>query len=268
MHRPPRTATGALPHINRPLLFLFRRIVRRYFRRHFRSVMLQGRAHLEGHSGPLIVYGNHSSWWDPMIVILLAAELLPKARHYAPIDADALQRYPILGKLGLFAVDSTSSRSAVAFLRTAEAILAAGGVLWITPQGRFADPREESLSFRPGLGALAARVPHVPLLPLAVEYTFWDERLPEALARCGEAVRVEASDVAAVTTQLEQTLAAEMRALREVSCRRDSAAFSTVFSGGRGSGGFYGLGRRLRAWVSGKRFDPDHTSREPARRMQ
>ena len=80
-----------LPPINRPLLFFFRRVVRRYFRRHFRSVMLQGREHLEGCSGPLIVYGNHSSWWDPMIVILLASELMPRARHYAPIDASALR---------------------------------------------------------------------------------------------------------------------------------------------------------------------------------
>jgi len=31
--------------------------------------------------------------------------------------------------------------------------------------------------------------------------------------------------------------------------------------GGRGAGGFYGVGRRLRAWVSGKPLGLDHTER-------
>ena len=35
--------------------------------------------------------------------------------------------------------------------------------------------------FRPGLAALVARLGACTLVPLAFEYTFWDERLPEIL---------------------------------------------------------------------------------------
>lgn len=254
-------AVGILPRIHPLLLRLFRRVVRSYFRRHFRAVMLQGREHLQGRSGPLIVYGNHSSWWDPMLSILLAAEFLPKAKHYAPIDAQALARYPILGKLGLFPVELASARGAVNFLRTAESLLASGAVLWITPQGRFADPRSP-LEFRPGLAALALRMPHASLIPLAVEYGFWDERLPEALSRCGTAFQISPDlSVDAATRELEEALSSEMAALREASCRRESQAFTTILSGRRGSGGIYGLTRRLKAWLTGRRFQADHTER-------
>ena len=254
-------AVSSLPRIHPLALRLFRRVVRSYFRRHFRAVMLQGREHLQGRGGPLIVYGNHSSWWDPMLSILLAAELLPEAKHYAPIDAQALSRYPILGKLGLFPVELATARGAVNFLRTAESILSGGGVLWITPQGRFADPRSP-LEFRPGLATLTLRMPQVPLVPLAVEYSFWNERLPEALSRCGMAFYISPNvSVDVATGELEEALSSEMAALREASCRREPQAFTTLLSGRRGSGGIYGLTRRLKAWVTGRRFQADHTQR-------
>src|SRR5579875_1700010 len=175
-----------VPPISDLTLRFFRRIVHRYFRRHFRSVLAQGAERLTGQRGPLIVYGNHSSWWDPMLIVLLGELLLPDRRHYAPIDAQALEKYPILRKLGIFPVEVASPRGAAQFLRTAEAVLRDNGVLWLTPQGRFADPRDFPLAFKPGLAALALRLPDVPLLPLAVEYLFWDERLPETLLHFGE----------------------------------------------------------------------------------
>jgi len=232
--------------------------VRGYFRRHFRAVSVQEAERLASVSGPLIVYANHSSWWDPMVSILLAAVLLPGRKHYAPMDAEALKRYPILRKLGIFPVEMSSARGAAQFLRTSEAILAAGGVLWITPQGRFADVREE-LVFKPGLGALAARVPDVTLVPLAIEYVFWDERLPETLLRVGEPLRVAEG---ASTEQLEAALAAVMAELKAAVLARDPRAFSSLLRGGRGTGGLYGLGRRLRAWITRKPLAMDHSRRD------
>lgn len=251
-----------IPGISTFVLRFFRRLVRSYFQRHFRSVMLQGGEALRGHAGPLIVFGNHSSWWDPMILVLLASELMPTARHYAPIDASALARYPILRRLGLFPVNLSSPRGAVEFLRRASAILSSGGVLWITPQGRFADVRERPLRFRQGLGTLAVRLPSIPLIPLATEYTFWDERLPEALARFGEPVALaDRGSAEIVTSALEAELQSTMDSLVNASCARDASAFQTLLTGGRGTGGFYALGRRLRAFFAGHHFQPDHTER-------
>jgi 1-acyl-sn-glycerol-3-phosphate acyltransferase len=251
--------TRELPTISGLTLRFFRRIVRGYFRRHFRAVSAQHAERLASVSGPLIVYANHSSWWDPMVSILLAEALLPERRHYAPMDAEALAKYPILRRLGIFPVEMSSARGAAQFLRTSQAILAAGGVLWITPQGRFADARE-ALAFKPGLGALAARSPEVTLVPLAIEYAFWDERLPETLLRVGEPLRVDVNAEEA-TEQLEAALAAVMAELKTVVIARDPKAFTSLLRGGRGTGGLYGLGRRLRALVMRKPVELDHTRR-------
>lgn len=251
-----------VPPISATILRFFRRIVHSYFRRHFRSVMAQDTSRFAALRGPLIVYANHSSWWDPMVCVLLAERFMPQRRHYAPMDAAALAKYPLLCKLGMFPLEMQSARGAAQFLRTSEAILAGGGVLWITPQGRFADPRE-ALAFKPGLGALATRVPEVTLLPLAIEYTFWDERLPETLLRFGKPLRIpESTSSDEATALLEAALAATMAELRSAAMARDARAFEVLLQGGRGTGGFYALGRRARALFTGKQMALDHTLRE------
>lgn len=248
-----------VPPISELTLRFFRRVVRTYFRRQFRAVLAQHAEQLSQVNGPLVVYGNHSSWWDPMLVVLLGEVLLPGRRHYAPMDALALERYPILRRLGIFPVDLASARGAAQFLRTAEAILREDGVLWLTPQGRFADVREFPLAFKPGLSALAKRMPEIPLIPLAVEYTFWDERLPECLLLFGERFHLP-SGLTHVegTRQLEDRLTACMLTLQRAAMRRDPAAFTTVFSGRRGTGGVYGWVQRLRG---GRRVQLDHSFR-------
>ena len=257
-----RKRQGTSPKISGLVLRFFRGVVRRYFRRHFRSVQAQHAEQLGQQQGPLIVYGNHSSWWDPMLIVLLGELLLPERKHYAPIDARARERYPILRRLGSFPGQAASPRGAAQFLRTAEVILREGGVLWLTPQGRFADPREAPLAFKPGLGALALRMPEVPLIPLAVEYTFWDERLPETLLHFGPPVAVTPNGSSEqATRELEGALAAAMAALRDASMLRDASAFTTLFTGARGTGGAYAVIRRIRRLLSGKNVEIDHTQR-------
>ena len=253
---------GEIPVVSQMTLRFFQRIVRMYFRRHFRSVMVQQAERLEGLTGPLIVYANHSSWWDPMVSVLVAEMLLPGRRNYAPMDAAALKRYPILAKIGIFPVEMATARGAAQFLRTSQAILARGGVVWITPQGRFVDSRERPLGFKPGLGALVARTAGVTVIPMAIEYTFWDERLPETLLRMGEPVRIaegETSEVAGV--MLERALVETMEELKSTAMARDAGAFRVLLRGGRGTGGVYGFGRWLREVFSQGRVQVDHTVR-------
>jgi 1-acyl-sn-glycerol-3-phosphate acyltransferase len=251
-----------VPPISAMMLRFFRGIVRSYFRRHFRAVAITKLSYkgLLDAGGPCVIYANHSSWWDPMVMVFLGERLIP-VPNYAPMDAAALEKYPILRKLGIFPIDMTSARGAAQFLRTSQAILASGGALWITPQGRFADPREP-LAFKPGLGALAARNPAVPFYPLAIEYTFWDERLPEALLHIGPAVSIGADTTSEeASRQLEAALASAMQELRARAIARDPSAFEVMIAGGRGTGGFYALGRRLRGLFTGKRIALDHTER-------
>ena len=254
-----------MPQISPMTLRFFRRVVRRYFRQHFRAVQAQYAARLRNLTGPIIIYGNHSSWWDPMLVILLGELLLPERQHFAPMDQRALDQYPILKKLGIFPVEMATSRGAVRFLATSETILKEGGVLWLTPQGRFADPREFPLAFKPGLSALALRLPEVPLVPLAIEYTFWDERLPETLLHFGAPHHVSAEvSTANATRELEDAMANGLLALQAAAITRDASQFETLITGNRGTGGAYSVVRRLEALLHGRRPTLDHTERNDA----
>ncbi len=218
------------PHISQPALRFFRGIVRRYFRRHFRAVRVSEPSrwdHLP--CGPILIFANHSSWWDPMVSVLLASRFLPHRRSYAPMDAAALQRYGILRHIGIFAVEMNTARGAAQFLRTGLAILKASDALWVTPQGRFADPRERPLAFKPGLAALASKVPGgCTVLPMAIEYPFWDERLPEALIHFGEPLHINGEPAAEVEQTLKAALLEAMTTLQTKAIARDPQAFTLL----------------------------------------
>ena len=250
-----------IPKISRPLLLWFRWIVRRNFANTFHAVRLQGMRQVRDLDGPLLIYANHSSWWDPMVAFLLSGELLGTRRHYAPMDATALKRYRILSWLGIFPVEVSSARGAVRFLRTGEAILRGNGVLWVTPQGRFADVRERPIEFKAGLAALATRLPGCQVMPMAIEYVFWDERTPEVLLQLGEPVRVrEGETTEALEVRLMAALEGTMAEMRERAMSRNARQFERVLVHGRvGVGGMYGLGKRVKAFLTRKPYQPEHS---------
>lgn len=253
------------PHISKPFLQFFRRIVRGYFGRHFRAVRISEAARFRDLPvGPLLVYANHSSWWDPMISVLLAGNLMPQRNHYAPMDASALDRYAILKRIGVFGVEMKTMRGAARFLRTGLAILQSGGVLWVTPQGRFADSRERPLVFKPGLAALAAKVRGgCTVLPLAIEYPFWDERLPETLLHFGVPVLVKDQSTTGIEELLKTALLQAMEELQAKAIARDPTAFEVLQQGRAGTGGFYEFGQRILAHVRRRTFQPEHTRFNP-----
>jgi 1-acyl-sn-glycerol-3-phosphate acyltransferase len=247
------------------LVALFTRYGARYLARHFHAVRLARGPRPEVPPGtPVVVCLSHPSWWDPMICFQLARRLFPGRAHYAPIEAAALDKYRFFSRLGLFGIEPGTARGARRFLTAGAEILARGDTaLWVTAGGRFADPRERPVRLRPGLGHLLAHLNHGVVLPLALEYPFWEERLPEALARFGEPVTIgdaETDDLrpAAWTRLLESRLAATQDALAGDALARDPARFEVLVGGGAGVGGVYDLWRRTRARLRGEVFRAEH----------
>ena len=133
------------------------------------------------------------------------------------------------------------------------------GMLWLTPQARFADVRERPLRIGSAVAHLIERVPSSVTLPVALEYAFWEERYPEALVRFG--APLEARDLLQVGNLpafLELRLEENMAALAHLSVTRSAAAFTTMLSGKAGVGGVYDGWRRLRAKVRGEQFRTQH----------
>jgi 1-acyl-sn-glycerol-3-phosphate acyltransferase len=254
----------ALPSVSRPLLRWFTWYSRRYIRRHFHSVRVS-RAGLPPASGlPLVIYSNHASWWDPLVGLVLKSEFFSDRILFAPIDAAMLERYKMFAKLGFFGVEQHSCRGAAQFLRTAEVVLQSScNLLAVTPQGRFADVRERPVQFEAGLGHLAARTGRVLFVPVATEYVFWEERLPEILVRFGEPVEAGCEQTAKLapdqwTAILQQKLERAQDMLSSESQRRDLAAFQDVLRGDAGQGGIYDWWRAAKARLRGEHFNREH----------
>jgi 1-acyl-sn-glycerol-3-phosphate acyltransferase len=240
----------------------FARYMRRYVRRNFHAVrVLRGGLPRLPAGRPAVVYTNHPSWWDPALFVVLATHFFTGRPGFGPMDAAAFRKYRIMRRIGVFPIEADSARGAATFLRVTERVLAEpNAMLWITAQGHFADARERPLRLAPGTAHLAARLDGVALVPLALECTFWNERFPEALVAFGEPIESggHRGGVDAWRSVLEERLTATMDRLAEAAVARDPARFETVLHGRTGIGGFYDLGRRLRALVRGERFSAAH----------
>lgn len=257
------------PKISKPISGFFSWFLPKYLRRNFHVVGL-----LRRHAGcgcpavlddePLVVALNHPSWWDPLLGLLFADHCFENRQFYAPIDAAALANYRIFEKLGFYGVDLDSASGAKAFLETSRAILDMRDTsIWLTPEGRFTDSRDDA-PFEPGLGHLLSRIPRATVLPLAAEYTFWEEKLPVALAAFGDPIRVE--DHPGLTKDewtglVRSRLRSTQAELAEASIARDAAAFESVIRGRVGVGGVYDWGRRLRCMLTGQPYQAHHSDK-------
>ncbi len=260
--RTARLAPGRLPP-RWPWLFrLFRRYARRYAARHLHAVRVSKAGPPPSRlDGPAVMVLNHPSWWDPLLCYVLSG-LWPHRVDWGVIDRVGLRQYRFLARAGLFGVEPGTARGAVEFLRTSAAILAdPRATLWLMAQGRFADGRERPVRLRSGVGHVAAALDRGVVVPVALEYPFWDQRTPEALVRFGEALDVTAGRgrtadewTLAVAAELERT----MDALAAEAVRRDPNLFTTLVRGRAGVGGAYDLGRRLASRLRGRPFDPEH----------
>lgn len=255
------------PRISGATFRFFSSYTRMYVRRHFHSLrVVRGSAPNVTKGTPVIVCLNHPSWWDPLVALTLANATFSGRAHYAPIDSNALATYRIFERLGFFGIEPNSLAGAARFLQIGRAILAdPRSVLWITAEGAFTDVRTRPVKLRSGVGHLIHSLDTVKIVPLALEYVFWEERAPEALACWGEPISVTGGSLRRPgewTEAISRELEVALDRLAQLSSTRDKKSFEVVLQGGAGIGGAYDLWRRLRALLHGRRFLRQHGSEE------
>ena len=233
---------------NNPLLrqIIYNTIVKLPTRNMFHRVWVRQNPNLPKIGAlPILLYANHTSWWDGYMISVLMHELWRPAMSSLMVEAETLQKYSFLRYLGAFGVDRENPRDGIAAIQHAVTKLNGQpyGVVAIFPQGKFYHPEARPLHFYNGVGLIAKQAVTTTgacaLVPLALRYEFVHEQKPEAFLHIGTPTFINNAhpihnNAKALTAHMEQTLIAEMDILRAdcVAYRFDS--FSSLLSGNMG----------------------------------
>ncbi|MDQ2775250.1 MAG: lysophospholipid acyltransferase family protein [Acidobacteriota bacterium] len=251
-----------LPPIAARQLRWFAKYVGFYLSRNFHGIHLLRLTHIEQLEGwPLLVCLNHPSWWDPLMGVYLSQRFFAHRQQYSPIAAAGLAKYRLFERLGFFGIDPGARAGAQRFLHVGKEVLSrSDGAFWVTAQGHFTDVRSP-MHIEPGSGHLASRIERFAMLPIALEYSFWNERYAEAFACMGEPLMVDAGRGRSPkewTEQFASSLQSTQDTLSEHVKRRDPVAFEPLLTGSSGVGGVYDFWRALKSRAQGKKFRPEH----------
>jgi 1-acyl-sn-glycerol-3-phosphate acyltransferase len=135
-------------------------------------VRLWGRLEVEGAEhipaeGPLLIVGNHDSYWDPVVIGIGAI----RDRQIRALAKSSLWKVKGLNKVldGMGQIPITRGSGDAGALDAAIAELRAGSCIGVFPEGTRSLGR--ALRPRSGLGRLVAAVPEVVVVPVAVTGT-------------------------------------------------------------------------------------------------
>ena len=143
-------------------------------------VRLWGRLDVEGvehipADGPLLIVGNHDSYWDPVVIGLGAI----RRRQIRALAKSSLWKVKGLNKVldGMGQIPITRGSGDAGALDAAITELRAGSCIGVFPEGTRSLGR--TLRPRSGLGRLVAAVPEAVVVPVAVTGTIDITRFPK-----------------------------------------------------------------------------------------
>ncbi len=223
----------------------------------FFSIDVHGLNHLQDavSAGPVILYANHSSWWDGFSAFMLEQRL--GFDIHVMMERANLEKSAFLRWMGAFDVNLKNPRGAALALRRAAHLLTApipegapSPVVVVYPQGRMTSWEERPLKFQHGLEWLCGHAPHIPAIPMACRYEFMREERPHILLRIGKPIQ------SAKSHELEHALITELDAM-DAHCKHWSLhGYERLWQGK------LSLNKRWERWMrkfagdDGKPFEP------------
>lgn len=166
---------------------------RNLIKRRFHSLHISGLDFLRKKDAaiPLIIYANHSSWWDGIV----AFEISRKAQldSFIMMEEKQLEKLFLFRKLGAFSVVRENPRKAVKSINYAVSLLEnPRRTLWIFPQGKILPNDLRPLDFYNGLSRTIEKSNKVFAAPLAIRYEFLGEFKPQICVKIGLPELIEA----------------------------------------------------------------------------
>lgn len=161
--------------------------------RGFARVLVRGleAATRASEGAPLLVVSNHTSWWDPLVVLHLSQHALERD-GYALMDAKNLRKLPFFALVGAFGMDLERPEDGAAGIKYATRLLAdPRRLMWVFPQGRERPVTERPLAFRRGAAAIARVAKRAVTLPAALRYEHAGEERPDLYVSFGDPVAAD-----------------------------------------------------------------------------
>ena len=182
---------------------------------------------------PLIALISHSSWWDPLVGLVLWRSLMPHRDILMPMASEQLSRFRFFRRLGVFGINPDDPASMDRMKRHVLERLerSPGTLLGLTPQGRFTDPREP-IRLRPGAAAIAASCERSPrVVVVSIEYVFWQDARPELLVAIRPCDSLESGSTTDWFSAMEDGMRRCTADLAAASIARDESAFELLNGG-------------------------------------
>src|SRR5688500_18728551 len=134
---------------------------------------------------PLIIYANHSSWWDGLVAFQVSRTA--RLNSYVMMEEKHLKRFFLFRLLGAFSVVRENPREALKTIEYATGLLMENSnkTLWIFPQGEILPNDRRPVIFYNGLSRIIAQTDECFILPLAIRYEFQGEYKPEIFVNIG-----------------------------------------------------------------------------------
>lgn len=160
---------------------------RNLFKRRFHSLNVSGLDILQKRDKkiPLIIYVNHSSWWDGLVAFEISR--MANLDSFVMMEEKQLKKLFLFRRLGAFSVMRENPRSAVESINYAANILAenTNRTLWVFPQGEILPNDLRPLKFYNGTARIIEKVSQCNVVPIALRYEFLSEYKPEVFVQIG-----------------------------------------------------------------------------------
>lgn len=216
--------------------------IRRTFQRMSVSGLERARHLAEG--APLLVVSNHTSWWDPLVILHASQHLLGTDGH-ALMDAKNLRRLTFFALVGAFGVDLESPADGATAIKYAARLLdRPGRLVWVFPQGVERPITERPLGFRAGAAAIARVARYAITVPAALRYEFAGTERPSVYLSFGEPLTTERDPEIGRIAQ-EAAVEAELARIERAVRGEVALGFADVLGGERTPG--FGLATRALA---------------------
>jgi len=160
----------------------------------------------KGRGLPVLMIGNHVSWWDGFLVYLLNQKVF-RRRVFLMMLEEQLRKYTFFSRLGAYSVDPGKPKSVSESLQyTMKLLEEQNTLITIFPQGELRPWHQRPLGYQ-RLPEWVAKKANRPLhfLPLAMRLEFRDERKPIAILKTGKLRQVNAFNFPTVG-ELEQEM--------------------------------------------------------------